>query len=42
MKLAEAGGYDPQPQARQAVPRDPVRMEETPDPAAEPGLGPED
>lgn len=42
MKLTEAGDYDPQPEVREAVPRDPVWMEDTPEPAAELGLGPDE
>lgn len=41
MALTAEGDYATQPEVRETVPRDPVWMEETPDPAVELGLGPE-
>ncbi len=40
LELTAEGDYAPRPEQREAVPRTPVWMEDTPEPAAELGLGP--
>lgn len=39
MKLTEAGDYDPQPEIRESIPKDPVYMAESPSPEATLGIG---